>query len=146
MWPNFVNPTWHWNRVFQVSTISKNWSSSFPCIMGMMTSSNGNIFRVTGPLCGEFTGPVNSPHKGQWRGALIFSLICVWINSWVNNREAGDLRRHRSHYDVNVMVYVGIISCRSAKCPVALWTWRYPFFAIHIYIYIWLIWGEHHCS
>ena len=22
----------------------------------MMTSSNGNIFRVTGPLCGEFTG------------------------------------------------------------------------------------------
>ena len=32
--------------------------------------------------------PVNSPHKGQWRGALIFSLICVWINDWVNNREA----------------------------------------------------------
>ena len=68
-----------------------------------MTSSNGNIFRVTGPLCGEFTGPVNSPHKGQWRGALMFSLICVWINGWVNNGEAGDLRRHRSHYDVNVM-------------------------------------------
>ena len=34
----------------------------------MMTSSNGNIFRVTGPLWGEFTGhPVNSPHKDQWR-------------------------------------------------------------------------------
>ena len=33
---------------------------------------------------------VNSPHKGQWRGALMFSLICVWINGWVNNREAGD--------------------------------------------------------
>ena len=45
----------------------------------------------------------NSPHKGQWRGALIFSLICVWINGWVNNREAGDLRRHRAHYDVIVM-------------------------------------------
>ena len=43
------------------------------------------------------------PHKGQWRGALMFSLICIWINSWVNNREAGDLRRHRGHYDVNVM-------------------------------------------
>ena len=68
----------------------------------MMTSSNGNIFRVTGPLCGEF--PVNSPHKGQWRGALMFSLICVWINDWVNNREADDLRRHRGHYDVNVMI------------------------------------------
>ena len=48
--------------------------------------------------------PVNSPHKGQWRGALMFSLICVWINGWVNNREAGDLRRYRNHYDVMVMV------------------------------------------
>ena len=37
--------------------------------------------------------PVNSPHKGQWRGTLMFSLICTSINSWVNNREAGDLRR-----------------------------------------------------
>ena len=47
--------------------------------------------------------PVNSPHKGQWRGALMFSLICVWINGWVNNREAGDLGRQRVHYDVTVM-------------------------------------------
>ena len=47
--------------------------------------------------------PVNSPHKGQWRGALMFYLICVWINSWVNNGEAGDLRRYRSHYDFTVM-------------------------------------------
>ena len=68
----------------------------------MMTSWNGNIFRVTGHLCGKFT-PVNSPHKGQWRGALMFSLICVWINGWVNKREAGDVRRHRAQYDVIVM-------------------------------------------
>ena len=47
--------------------------------------------------------PVNSARKGQWRGALMFSLICVWINGWVNNREAGDLRRYRAHYDVTVM-------------------------------------------
>ena len=47
--------------------------------------------------------PMNSPHKGQWRGALMFSLICAWRNDWVNNREAGDLRRHRAHYDVTVM-------------------------------------------
>ena len=47
--------------------------------------------------------PVNSPHKGQWRGALMFSLICVWIKGWVNNSESGDLRRHRGHYDVDVM-------------------------------------------
>ena len=64
--------------------------------------SNENIFCITGHLCGEF---MNSPHKGQWRGALMFSLICAWINGWVNNREAGDLRRHLDHYDINVMLY-----------------------------------------
>ena len=47
--------------------------------------------------------PRNWPHKGQWRGALMFSLICVWINDWVNNREAGDLRRYRAHFDVTVL-------------------------------------------
>ena len=44
--------------------------------------------------------PVNSPHKGQWRGALMFSLICTWINGWVDNRKAGDLRRRHANYDV----------------------------------------------
>ena len=52
---------------------------------------------------GTHRWPVNSPHKGQWRGALMFSLISVWINDWVNNRDSGDLRRHRAHYDVTVM-------------------------------------------
>ena len=46
--------------------------------------------------------PVNSPHKGQWSGALMFYLICVWINGWVINRKAGDLRRYRAHYDIFV--------------------------------------------
>ena len=46
---------------------------------------------------------VNSPHKGQWRGALMFSLICAWTNGWVNNRGAGDLRHRCAHYDVIVM-------------------------------------------
>ena len=55
-------------------------------------------------LCaGNSPVPVNSQHKGQWRGTLMFSLICAWINDWVNNRQAGDLRRHCGHYDVNVM-------------------------------------------
>ena len=55
-------------------------------------------------LCaGNSPVPVNSPHKGQWRGALMFSLIYVWINGWVNNREAGDLRRYHAHYDIIVM-------------------------------------------
>ena len=57
---------------------------------------------------GIHRSPVNSPHKGQWRGALMFSLICVWINDWVNNREAGDVRRYRAHYDVIVCIR----SCR----------------------------------
>ena len=48
--------------------------------------------------------PVNSPHKGQWRWALMLTLICARINGWVNNREAGDLRRHRAHSDVIVML------------------------------------------
>ena len=48
----------------------------------------------------------NSPHKGQWRGALMFTLICARINGWVNNREGGDLRRHRAHYDVIVMIRI----------------------------------------
>ena len=52
---------------------------------------------------GIHRSPVNSPHKGQWRGALMFTLICARINGWVNNREAGDLRRHRAHSDVIVM-------------------------------------------
>ena len=52
---------------------------------------------------GIHRSPVNSPHKGQWRGTL-FSLICAWINNWVNNREPGDLRRHCAHYDVRVML------------------------------------------
>ena len=37
------------------------------------------------------------PHKGQWHGDLTFSLICAWTNDWANNRDAGDLRRHRTH-------------------------------------------------
>ena len=52
---------------------------------------------------GIHRSPVNSPHKGKWVGALMFSLICVWINDWVNNREGGDLIRYRAHYEVIVM-------------------------------------------
>ena len=53
---------------------------------------------------GIHRSPVNSPHKGQGRGALMFSLICIWINGWVNNRKAGDLRRYCAHYGVIVML------------------------------------------
>ena len=60
------------------------------------------------PRCWPFVrgihrSPVNFPHKGKWRGALMFPLIFVWISGLVNNGEAGDLRRHRAHYDVIIM-------------------------------------------
>ena len=56
---------------------------------------------------GIHRSPVNSPYKSQWRGALIFSLICAWINGWVNSREPVDLRRHCAHYDVIIMYLNG---------------------------------------
>ena len=40
-------------------------------------------------VAGEF------PPKGQWRGALMSSLVCAWTNGWVNNRNYDDMRRHR---------------------------------------------------
>ena len=43
------------------------------------------------------------PAQGQYT-KLWFFLMCAWINHWVNNREAGDLKRHRTHYDVTVMM------------------------------------------
>ena len=62
-------------------------------------------FRRNWPFVrGIHRSPVNSPYKGQWRRALMFSLIYARINGWVNNRGAGDLRRHPDHYDVNVVV------------------------------------------
>ena len=81
------------------------------CIVGYETGSlslwrhqMGTLSALLAICAGNSSVPVNSPHKGQWHGALMFSLICVWINGWINNRKAGDLRRHRAHCDVIVMV------------------------------------------
>ena len=62
---------------------------------------------------GIHRSPVNSLHKGQWHGALMFSLIGAWMNGWVNNREAGDWRRLRAHYAVTVMRHYGS-SCKAS--------------------------------
>ena len=69
-----------------------------------MTSSNGNIFRVTGHSCGEFTGH-------QWIPSTKASDAELWcllwsapeMHSWVNNSGAGDLKRHRDYRDVTVI-------------------------------------------
>ena len=71
----------------------------------MMTSWNGNILRVTGHLCGEFTGPRWIPRtKANDAELWCFLWSAPKKNGWVNNREAGDLRRHRAHRDVIVMI------------------------------------------
>ena len=92
---------------------------------------------------GIHRSPVNSPHKGQWRGALMFSLICTRINGWVNNGEAGSFRRPRVHYDTVMYVTVWVtthecgtsdnsiyyvLSCNSYDITQTSWeTWRkYP--------------------
>ena len=70
----------------------------------MMTTSNGNIFRVTGHLCGKFTSLRWIPRTKASDAELWYFLWSApEINGWVNNREAGDLRRHRTHYDVTIM-------------------------------------------
>ena len=115
-------------------------------VRDMMTSSNGNIFRVIGPFCGEFTGQrwipftkasdaETSSISSRFSGitlyremkylsiylSLMFSLICAWINGWANNREAGDLRHHRAHYDVIVMIRDSILQNTEAWMHVIGW-------------------------
>ena len=44
----------------------------------IMTSSNGDISALLALCAGNWhRPPVNSPHQGQWREALVFSLICA---------------------------------------------------------------------
>ena len=79
-----------------IALVMEIWSCTYFC--SMKTSSNGNIFRVTGLLRGEFTGH-------QWSGAFIFSLIYAWANK----DNVGDLKHHRAHYDVTVMRVVPLV-------------------------------------
>ena len=80
-------------------------------------SKNGNISALLALCVGN--SPVNPPppphtHKGQWRGALMLSLICTWIHGWVNNREAGVLSRHCAHYDVIIKLALWPLPCFNA--------------------------------
>ena len=62
---------------------------------------------------GIHQSPVNSPHKGQWHGALMFSLNCAWINSWVNL----DLRCHHTHYDAHYDITALWCQCQDGILP-----------------------------
>ena len=87
-----------------------------------MTSPNGNIFRVTGPLLGNPPVTGEFTYKGQWHGALMFSLICAWTNDWANNRDASDLIRQCAHCDVTVMVNLSLCFLLS--------TWIYSYIVV----------------
>ena len=77
------------------------------------------IFSALLALCeGIYRSPVNSPHKGQWHGALMFSLICAWIDGWIYNDEAGDLIRHNAQYGVPEMILVCITYSTKVYIPV----------------------------
>ena len=70
---------------------------------------------------GTHRSSMDSPYKGQWRGALMFSLICAWINGWLNNREADDLRGYRAHDDVTVMIPGNMDSASVLLCFLMVW-------------------------
>ena len=101
-----------WLHEANVMTIVKCTSASYRYVgkgyssIHMLTSSKGNICRVTGLFVrGIHRSEVNSAHKeqgrrGHDRGALMFSLIYAWTNSWAIKGYAGDLWHHRAHYDV----------------------------------------------
>ena len=84
-----------WSSQWQLSIFVPHLESNESA--SMMTSLNGDIFRVTGPLCGEFTGhrwiPLTKAGDAE--------LWCFLRSTpWINNREVGDLRRYCAHYDV----------------------------------------------
>ena len=94
-------------KIRHTSVYMSNWGGSVGSVIYLESwwRHQMETFSALLALCaGNSPVSVNSPHKGQWRGALMFTLICAGINDWVNNREAGDLRRHLDHYDVSVMV------------------------------------------
>ena len=111
IWSSLQFKNGHAQMMFSATAVSQHSTVFFNVLSSrekfMMTSSKGNIFRVTGHLCGEFTGP---PTNGKWRGALMFSLTCEWINGWVNNRGEVDLRRYRAHYYVTIMFPSGLLT------------------------------------
>ena len=98
-----------------------------------MTSSDGSIFRVTGHLCGEFTGPRWIPLTKASDAELWCFFICVWINDWVNNREAGDLRRYRAHYDVTLMQTT---KHRQTMCVFNVYTCVHSYLCIGAHIFV----------
>ena len=91
-WLCLIDTVWlHASNGFENKVITW-WRHQMETISALLALCEGNS-----PATGEF------PSQSQRRGALMFFFICAWTNGWVNNRDAGDLRRHRAHYDITVM-------------------------------------------
>ena len=90
--------------------VSLNWNSGKGCKFWIPSPSFSHSWRHQMETLSALLAfcihrsPVNSPYKGQRPGDLMFSLICAWINGWVNNVEADDLRCHHAHYDITAML------------------------------------------
>ena len=112
---HYLDHCWHFaNLIFQWNVrchSNYNYFQSRECICKCRLQNTDyhddvikwNIFRVTGHWCGEFTGHRWIITQRPVTRALVFSLISASINGWVNSREAGDPRRHQTHYDVMLM-------------------------------------------
>ena len=116
---SWINNSTHKLYLDGVYTSLSWWRHQMETFSALLAICAGNS-----PVPGEF------PHKGQWRRALMFTLICVWINGCVNNREAGDLRRYCAHYGVTVMFCLHVVTkiygnintfCDSMKMETGYW-------------------------
>ena len=100
--------TCHYDHLPPVKTELSNWLFLFSlfttCRWFAWWLHQMETFSALLALCAG-NSPVPGQWRGQWRGALMFYLICARINGWVNNCEAGDLRRRRAHCGVILMVY-----------------------------------------
>ena len=114
--PGRCNMRWSWKvicivcalRTLHVFNIGSSYYTRLPkCSQECITwwRHQMETFSALLTLCvrGINWSPVNSSHKGQWRGALVFSLICTWTNGYANNQDPSNLRRHRSDYDITLM-------------------------------------------
>ena len=95
-WPNTtdsVSMPWLL-RVLPISSRSYSswWRHQMETFSALLALCAGNS-----PITGEF------PSQRPLTRSFDFSLICAWINGWVNSRKAGNFGRHRAHYDVTVM-------------------------------------------
>ena len=119
-WGDCIGQRWipltkgQWCRA--LNYLSLGWWICWKCDFRCLTLKRRHLFWYYGDVIkwnhisrywtlvrGIYRWPVHSLHKGQWRGSLMFSLICALTNGWMNNRDSGDLRRHLAHYDVIVM-------------------------------------------